>query len=81
MRFYLEVDHIVDSGRKEDFPEGAQTRYATILRDFTTLLMQNFKNEHAAPFYADNLNITSQYLTRIVKQQTCLLYTSDAADD
>lgn len=70
IRFYLEVDQIVDSREEQNPPENAQTRYAEILRDFTTLLMAHFKSEHTVPFYAESLHITPQYLTRIVKGQT-----------
>ena len=69
-RFYLELDNILDNQQQESISEGTQPRYATLVRDFITLLMLNFKSEHTVLFYAGKLNITPQYLTTIIKQQT-----------
>lgn len=32
--------------------------------------MQNYRREHLVPFYADQLNITTQYLSSVIKSLT-----------
>lgn len=71
IKFYLELDNILD---KEDV-QGKETlvpvaRNRVQLQEFITLLMNHFKEEHQVAFYANAMNITPQYLTRIVKNQT-----------
>lgn len=66
VRFYLEIDNILDSAPEEI----EQTRYADILKKFIGLLIINYRKEHTVPFYAEALNISTKYLTNIVKRQT-----------
>ena len=71
IRYYLEIDNILDNKEIDETTEGVpQTRYAYILRKFITLLMLHYKTEHSVPFYAREMNITPQYLTSIIKSQT-----------
>lgn len=71
VRFYLELDNIQDS-KAEAYEHvlPAVTRNRMKLQEFITLLMHHFKEEHHVPFYAKAMNITPQYLTAIVKEQT-----------
>lgn len=66
VRFYLEIDNILDSGQGDV----EQTRYADILKKFIGLLISSYRKEHTVPFYAEALNISPKYLTNIVKRQT-----------
>lgn len=71
IRFYLELDNILD--RKEEGYERTVpvvTRNRMKLQEFITLLMNHFKEEHHVSFYAGAMNMTPQYLTAIVKEQT-----------
>lgn len=73
IRFYLEVDNIL--GQKEEEPkeessDSQRSRHAEILQQFTSLLLIHYKKEHTVPFYAQQMNITPQYLTSVVKKQT-----------
>lgn len=70
-RYFWEYDNIFyneDKAIKAE--ESMQNRYASILQKFTALLLDHFKTEHAVPFYAQQLSMTPQYLTMIVKKQT-----------
>lgn len=69
VRFYLELDNMLD----RENPIGQvviPNRQGLKLREFITLLMNHFKEEHQVAFYADALHITPQYLTLLVKSQT-----------
>lgn len=74
IRFYLELDNILD--RKDIQTEKTDKSITSIprnrikLQEFMTLLMNNFKEEHNVSFYAKSMNITPQYLTKIIKSQT-----------
>ena len=70
VKFYLELDNVLD--RKTNYAEQTvvPSRKDVKLREFITLLMQHFKEEHQVTFYADALHITPQYLTLLVKGQT-----------
>lgn len=52
--------------------EGRPSRAATICNRFFELLMEHIKEEHEVNYYADALNITPHYLTRITKKYTGL---------
>ena len=52
--------------------EGRTSRSATICNRFFELLMEHIKEEHEVNYYADALNITPHYLTRITKKYTGL---------
>ena len=66
VRFFLEMDNIYGTTPAET----EQLRYATVLKKFTGLMMNNFRERHTVPFYAAALNVSPQYLTSIVKKQT-----------
>lgn len=66
VRFFLEMDNIYGTTPAET----EQPRYATVLKKFTGLMMNNFRERHTVPFYAAALNVSPQYLTSIVKKQT-----------
>lgn len=70
VRFYLEVDNIMDRQRTAS-PE-AQTlpRHQLVLQEFITVLMNHYKEEHLVSYYADALHMSTQYLTSIVRSQT-----------
>lgn len=74
IRFYLELDNILDTEKsKSQKADGNTTsipRNRMKLQEFITLLMNNFKEEHNVSFYSKSMNITPQYLTKIVKSQT-----------
>lgn len=44
--------------------------YESIILNFYKALRQNYKKEHHIKFYADTLSITSNYLSKIIKQFT-----------
>lgn len=66
---FLDIHNIIErlpiysSNRKS-------TREEKITTDFIELLTENYRDEHDVNFYADSLNITPHYLTRIVKRTT-----------
>lgn len=74
IKFYLELDNILETVKsktgKDESGINSIHRNMIKLQEFITLLMNNFKEEHNVPFYAKSMNITPQYLTRIVKSQT-----------
>ena len=41
-----------------------------IFRNFKKLLVENYRKHHSIGFYADSLNITTTYLSRVVKSVT-----------
>lgn len=69
IKFYLELDNVLDQ-KKPVGQVTIPTRQDLKLREFITLLMNHFKEEHQVAFYAEALHITPQYLTLLVKRQT-----------
>lgn len=69
-RFYMELDNILDRVAPKLFTQESMPRYRTILQDFISLLMNHFKEEHQVVFYARTMNMSTQYLTSIVKSLT-----------
>lgn len=67
--FYIELDNLI-SKEIVEYKTGLNSRKSKVLQDFMTLLLDNFKEEHNVAFYANELNITTQYLTKIVKSIT-----------
>lgn len=71
VRFYLELDNILGG---YNGPSGGDCavipRERLKLQEFMTLLLDNFRTEHNVAFYAERMNMTPQYLTRIIKGQT-----------
>ena len=47
-----------------------------ISKNFNHLVMQNYTTQRSVAWYAKKLGITPAHLSTIVKQTTCLLYTS-----
>lgn len=70
IKFYLELDNVLDRKTNHAEQTVVPSRKDVKLREFITLLMQHFKEEHQVTFYADALHITPQYLTLLVKRQT-----------
>lgn len=70
IRFYLELDNILDRNIQPEGSGMTVTRNRMKLQEFITLLMDHFKEEHQVAFYAKAMHITPQYLTAIVKAQT-----------
>lgn len=70
IKFYLELDNVLDRKTNHAEQPVIPSRKDVKLREFITLLMQHFKEEHQVSFYADALHITPQYLTLLVKRQT-----------
>jgi AraC-like DNA-binding protein len=44
------------------------TRKEELVIRFSNLVSNNFREQHTVQFYADELNVTSKYLTKIVKE-------------
>lgn len=68
--FLLELSNIWTENHWDFLDEPYQIRYKYILKHFFDSLMQNYRREHLVPFYAGQLNITTQYLSSIVKSLT-----------
>lgn len=51
-------------------PQEVHSRKESICRELIQLVIENYKNERQAHFYADKLGISQQYLSTIVKQMT-----------
>ncbi len=67
-RFYLEADDAL--GRHAADPSADTPIRNSLLRRFMNLAISHYRKEHTVDFYANQLNITTQYLTRIVKTAT-----------
>lgn len=70
IRFYLELDNILDRKQESGSSHATLTRNRMKLQEFINLLMNHFKEEHLVSFYAQSMNMTPQYLTTIIKEQT-----------
>lgn len=68
--FLLELSNIWIENHWNLLDEPYQIRYEYILKRFFDSLMQNYRREHLVPFYADQLNITTQYLSSVIKSLT-----------
>jgi len=65
--FYLDVSNVID--REEAFFDDENTvRYEKIIQSFIELLIDHYRTEHHVEFYSSRLNISSHYLTLIVKR-------------
>lgn len=51
-------------------PREVQPRQVLLLREFFSLLMNHYKEQHQVAFYADAMHISCQYLTATVRRQT-----------
>lgn len=61
---------LVDSKRLLELQRGrpvSETKLQPIVRDFHILVDRNYKIEHKVQFYADQLNITPNYLSEVLK--------------
>lgn len=67
--FYLDLSNIIDRA-SVDADEGNPTRYESIIKSFTELLVNHYRKEHKVEFYASQLNISAHYLSLIVKRIT-----------
>lgn len=70
MRFYLELDQILERKILPVPVVDGQPRQVQVLRDFFSLLMDHYKIHHQVGFYADSMHISVQYLTAIIRKQT-----------
>ena len=68
IRFYLELHNACD--KVSTGTETEHLRHNAILCDFIELLALHFKQQHNVWFYAQELNITPHYLTKIIKACT-----------
>ena len=68
--FLLEVSNIWIENHWDLLNEPHQIHFEYILKSFFNSLMQNYRREHLVSFYADQLSITPQYLSLIIKDLT-----------
>jgi len=68
--FMLDLDHVINNIGGNQKQGEAGIRQELILRQFLDLLAQYYKSKHLISFYAEKLNITSHYLSIIVKNRT-----------
>ncbi|MDR1345566.1 MAG: AraC family transcriptional regulator [Bacteroidales bacterium] len=47
-----------------------QTRQGLLIKQFTDLVRENYRHERETAFYADKLNLTSKYLSQVIKSTT-----------
>lgn len=67
--FYLDLSDIID--RAEGFaPSEQSNRHESIVKRFVELLTAHYRAEHKVEFYAKRLNLSTHYLTLIVKEVT-----------
>lgn len=66
--FFLDLSNLIE--RKHIQVGEALPRREYITNMFMELLSTNYRTEHSVAFYASKLNITSHYLTLVVKQVT-----------
>lgn len=70
LRFYLELDHILEQKSLPVSVFEGQPRQVQILREFFSLLMEHYKMHHQVVFYADSMHMSVQYLTAVIRKQT-----------
>ena len=63
------MSDIVDNG-KDEITQMFNSRAWKITGDFILLLSRHYTTEHSVSFYANALNITSDYLSVVVKECT-----------
>lgn len=68
--FLLEVSNIWIENHWDLLNDPHQIHYEYILKSFFNSLMQNYRKEHLVSFYAEQLSITPQYLSLIIKDLT-----------
>lgn len=68
--FYLDLSNIIERRSTDAYNDINLSRYENIIKSFIELLVTNYRAEHKVEFYASQLNITSHYLTLIVKRIT-----------
>jgi AraC-like DNA-binding protein len=67
--FFLDLGNIYLS-KREHFISPSLSRKEELFIDFQTLLRNNCKKQHDVKFYANELCITTQYLSAILKEQS-----------
>ncbi|MDR2776151.1 MAG: helix-turn-helix domain-containing protein [Tannerella sp.] len=67
--FFLDLGNIYLS-KRDHFTTPSLSRKEELFTDFLNLLRKNCKNQHEVKFYADELCITTQYLSSILKEQS-----------
>lgn len=66
--FHLQVMNLILAKNKVEKSPSASDRKEQLCFQFAELLLEYAKTEHNVSFYADKLCITSQYLTKVLKQ-------------
>jgi AraC-like DNA-binding protein len=67
--FFLDLGNIY-LGKKKQFTTPALSRKEELFLDFLSLLRKNCKKQHDVRFYANELCITTQYLSSILKKES-----------
>jgi AraC-like DNA-binding protein len=67
--FFLDMGNIYLS-KREHFTPPSLSRKEELFIDFQNLLRKNCKKQHEVKFYANELCITTQYLSSIIKEQS-----------
>lgn len=65
--FFLYLSHIIEVKDQGVAPK-KQNRDELYFQDFLELLVSHYKSQHKVEFYAEQLHITTHYLTLIVKR-------------
>lgn len=68
--FYLDLSNVIEQNSKYEYNGANLSRYENTIKSFIELLIDNYRKEHKVEFYSSKLNITSHYLTLIVKRIT-----------
>lgn len=68
----MEIGNIIIQGKMLRETGEVFDRKRSIVMQFFDLLAKNSKSEHSVSFYASTLNISNQYLARIIKEVTNL---------
>ena len=68
--FFLELSNIWEENQWHKTQTPHFNKYEKVLKSFLDLLTVNYRKEHLVPFYASRLNISTQYLSLIVKRLT-----------
>lgn len=67
--FFLDLGNIY-MGKREHYTPPTLSRKEELFLDFQTLLREHCKKQHDVKFYANQLCITTQYLSSILKEQS-----------
>lgn len=68
--FFLEVSSVLERKIDHEIDKETLSRDELYFQSFLELLIQNYEREHEVDFYARKINISTHYLTVIVKRLT-----------